>query len=340
MRQSTIQPLSVNIKERSWLRKQVKASQPAIKVECMLDPGPGSPEIHTTGGNITDMVRVWKGAVQGRKKGEVVWAMEQAKAYRWISRDQMTWTEMSEAVTRYTQTAIVAEERGYQTWAWDLLDRIRTRCQFTMLVGPTPLKACPTYPTWCPWNSLGTHLVITQERALVLLDAVPPEWQQHVLEEAAKADEWAVVARSTLLSSDAETWLLHNTRMLPIRIPKDKIRVYQKGWWASGTKRICKAPPGAIRVWQSSPYVRKDEWTTACTGLLPNPKDIVNLHPRAEYHQYWNNQPSSPNMGCTEMEAWTDGSRQLLETEDGKKALFVGAGAVSDEPDLNFDFQV
>lgn len=40
------------------------------------------------------------------------------------------------------------------------------------------------------------------------------------------------------------------------------------------------------------------------------------------------------------MEAWIDGSRQLLETEEGKKALFVGAGAVSAVPELNFEFQV
>eukprot|EP00961_Rhodomonas_salina_P079285 1065619-Rhodomonas_salina.1 len=252
----------------------------------------------------------------------------------------MTWTEMSEAVTRYAQTATAAEERGYRTWAWDILDRIRVRCQFTMLVGPTPLEACPTYPSWCPWDSLGTHQVIETEQALVLLDAVPQQWQQHVLEEAAKAAEWAVVARSTLLNSEAETWLLHNTHMLPIQIPKDHIRVYQKGWWTSGTKLLCKAPPGALQVWQSSPCVCKEEWITACTGLLPSPKDIANLHPLAEYHQYWNNQPSSPNMGRAEMEVWTDGSRQLLTTEDGKKALFIGAGTVSDEPDLNFEFQV
>eukprot|EP00961_Rhodomonas_salina_P191194 2579499-Rhodomonas_salina.2 len=40
------------------------------------------------------------------------------------------------------------------------------------------------------------------------------------------------------------------------------------------------------------------------------------------------------------MEAWTDGSRQLLPTEEGGKALFVGAGAVSNIPQLTFEFQV
>eukprot|EP00961_Rhodomonas_salina_P082704 1111452-Rhodomonas_salina.1 len=190
----------------------------------MLDPGPDSPEIHLTGGSTTDMVRVWKGAVQGRKKGKVVWVMEQAKAFQWICQDKLTWTEVSEAAAQYTQTATAAEEWRYRTWAWDILDRLRVYCKFTMLVGPTPLEACPTYPRWCPWNQLGTYLVIEGGRALVLLDAVPPEWQQHVLEKAAKAEEWVVVARSTLLSTDTKTWLLHNTHMLPIRIPKDKIR--------------------------------------------------------------------------------------------------------------------
>eukprot|EP00961_Rhodomonas_salina_P219527 2967185-Rhodomonas_salina.2 len=42
------------------------------------------------------------------------------------------------------------------------------------------------------------------------------------------------------------------------------------------------------------------------------------------------------------MKAWTDGSRQLLPTEpeEGGKALFVGAGAVSNIPQLTFEFQV
>eukprot|EP00961_Rhodomonas_salina_P094517 1271855-Rhodomonas_salina.1 len=160
----------------------------------MLDPGPDSQEIHLTGGSTTDMVRVWKGAVQGRKKGNVVWVMEQAKAFQWISRDKLTWTEVSEVAAQYTQTATAAEERGYRTWAWDILDRLRVHGKFTMLVGPTPLEACPTYPRWCPWNRLGTYPVIEGGRALVLLDVVPPEWQQHVLEEAAKVEEWAVVA--------------------------------------------------------------------------------------------------------------------------------------------------
>eukprot|EP00961_Rhodomonas_salina_P239432 3234644-Rhodomonas_salina.1 len=108
---------------------------------------------------------------------------------------------MSEATAQYTKTATAAEERGYLTWAWDILDRICVHCKFTMLVGPTPLEACPTYPRWCLWNRLGTYLVIEGGRALVLLDAVPLEWQQLALEEAAKAKEWAVVVRSTLLSS-------------------------------------------------------------------------------------------------------------------------------------------
>eukprot|EP00961_Rhodomonas_salina_P231939 3133480-Rhodomonas_salina.3 len=40
------------------------------------------------------------------------------------------------------------------------------------------------------------------------------------------------------------------------------------------------------------------------------------------------------------MEVWTDGSRQLLPTENGGKALFVGAAAYSVVGNLNFEFQV
>eukprot|EP00961_Rhodomonas_salina_P210319 2839738-Rhodomonas_salina.1 len=59
-----------------------------------------------------------------------------------------------------------------------------------------------------------------------------------------------------------------------------------------------------------------------CTGLLKQPSKIPNLDPSTGYNQYWQNQLSSHCLGRSEIEAWTDGSRQLLPTEEGGKALF------------------
>eukprot|EP00961_Rhodomonas_salina_P154504 2081262-Rhodomonas_salina.1 len=65
------------------------------------------------------------------------------------------------------------------------------------------------------------------------------------MEEASHTSAWAVVSRSTLLHEDA--WLLHNAQYLPLRIPKDRVRVYTKGWRKTGTKKLNKTPPGALR---------------------------------------------------------------------------------------------
>eukprot|EP00961_Rhodomonas_salina_P016131 217130-Rhodomonas_salina.1 len=34
-------------------------------------------------------------------------------------------------------------------WAWDILERVRTRGRFTAIVGPTALETCPTFGKWC-----------------------------------------------------------------------------------------------------------------------------------------------------------------------------------------------
>lgn len=88
--------------------------------------------------------------------------------------------------------------------------------------------------------------------------------------------------------------------------------------------------------------VLRAEWDQNCTGLLPAPLDVKDLDPRMHYEVYWDHQPLSQNMGWSEleMEVWTDGSRQLLPTESGGKALFIGAGAYSTMSELNFESQV
>eukprot|EP00961_Rhodomonas_salina_P295813 3935809-Rhodomonas_salina.1 len=132
-------------------------------------------------------------------------------------------------------------------WAWDILDRVQTWGKFTAIVSPTSLETCPTFEKWCPWGELNTNPLQQEDITLVLLDAIPQEWQVQVMEEASHTKAWAVVSRSTLLHEDAEQWLLHNARYLPIRIPKDRVRVYTKGWWKTGTKKLNKTPPGALR---------------------------------------------------------------------------------------------
>eukprot|EP00961_Rhodomonas_salina_P053063 711823-Rhodomonas_salina.1 len=205
-------------------------------------------------------ISVWKGEAQGRKREDDIWRMETAKAHQWLAQAGWHWHELSSPAVRYTQRASEAEAQGFRMWAWDLLDRVR-----------------------------GTDVV------LVLLDAIPPQWQTHALNEAARAEALAVVAQAQMLSEEEEEWLLANTPLLLITLYKDKIRIYTKGWWKLGMKKLWKAPPGALRVWQSMLKVCKEDWEQNCTGLLHNPCDIQNLDARACYEVYWDHQPSSPN---------------------------------------------
>eukprot|EP00961_Rhodomonas_salina_P280153 3784898-Rhodomonas_salina.2 len=97
-------------------------------------------------------------------------------------------------------------------WVWDILKRVRTRGQFTAIVGETSLETCPTFEKCCQWGGLNSNQLQPGDITLVLLDAIPPEWQVHALAEVAQTKEWAAVALSTLLHESAEEWLLHNAR--------------------------------------------------------------------------------------------------------------------------------
>eukprot|EP00961_Rhodomonas_salina_P195033 2633245-Rhodomonas_salina.2 len=80
-----------------------------------------------------------------------------------------------------------------------------------------------------------------QERPLILLDAVPQEHQLTILEAAATSDAWAVIGQSTLISREASDWLASHS-IQPCSLPTERVKVYQKGWWKTGTKRPCHPP--------------------------------------------------------------------------------------------------
>eukprot|EP00961_Rhodomonas_salina_P268577 3629645-Rhodomonas_salina.3 len=196
--QPLVAPLQARLKETLWLRKEVRASPATEAVECMLDYGPTKPETYMMGTE-GEKVHIWKGGVRGRKGDTVLWQMEQAKALQWRYREQMTWQELSDRAKAQSTAATEAKERGFRTqmWAWDILDRVQTLGKFTAVVGPTALETCPTFEKWCPWGN--TNPLQQEDITLVLLDAVPQEWQVHVMEETTHTKAWAVVSRSTLL---------------------------------------------------------------------------------------------------------------------------------------------
>eukprot|EP00961_Rhodomonas_salina_P115313 1552076-Rhodomonas_salina.1 len=196
--QPSVAPLQAGLREASWLRKEVRASPATEAVACILDCGPAEPVTYTMGTE-GEKVHIWKGGVRKKKGNTVLWQMEQDKALQWRYREQMTWQELSDRAKAQSKAATEAEERGFQMWAWDILDRVRTLGKFTAIIGPTSLETCPTFEKWCPWGELNANLLQQEDITLVLLDAVPQEWQVHVMEEASHTTAWAVVSRSTLL---------------------------------------------------------------------------------------------------------------------------------------------
>eukprot|EP00961_Rhodomonas_salina_P024028 323074-Rhodomonas_salina.1 len=90
-----------------------------------------------------DKAHIWKGGVSGRNCSTVLWQMEQAKVMQWQYCNQLLWQDLSERVPAQTKAATEAEERGFRMWAWDIPERVRTRGQFTAIVGPMSLETCP-----------------------------------------------------------------------------------------------------------------------------------------------------------------------------------------------------
>eukprot|EP00961_Rhodomonas_salina_P285285 3855126-Rhodomonas_salina.1 len=102
-----------------------------------------------------------------------------------MSRTSTDWSAIYVAANVYSDLAITSEERGYCTWAWDTLESLRVAGRFTLLVGPTPFKACPTFRHWLHWSEHPEDRGYRpQERPLILLDLVPLDQQVRVLEAA------------------------------------------------------------------------------------------------------------------------------------------------------------
>eukprot|EP00961_Rhodomonas_salina_P041158 554015-Rhodomonas_salina.1 len=214
-------------------------------------------------------VTMWKGGASGRCLGETIWTEELAKIRQWMARTQASWEELYIATSVYSDLAGEAENAGYLTWAWDTMDSLRWAGRFSLLVGPTPLEACPTFNRWLHWSEHpGDRGYCPQERALILLDAVPREHQLTVLEAAATGDAWAVIGQSALISPEASDWLASHS-IMPCSLPTEKAKVYQKGWWRTGTKRPCRPPPGTVMLWQSQTLISQHHWDFPSTGLLP-----------------------------------------------------------------------
>lgn len=152
----------------------------------------------------------WKGSAAGRCQGNTIWTAELAKFRQWMVSTQASWPEMYLTTIVYSDLALDSdmENKGHLTWAWDTLDSLLRACRFSLLVGPTPLEACPTFSIWLHWTDHpGDRGYSPQERQLILLDAVPREHQLTILEAAATSSVWEVIGQIALISKEASDWL-------------------------------------------------------------------------------------------------------------------------------------
>jgi ribonuclease HI len=275
-------------------------------------------------------------AVWRPREGEPI-QVEMAKVLVWKWRERLDWDGLALQVARDSGSAEEAEQRGFRMPAWQLLSQIRRQSGATHLVGAPKAMADIHFSTWTAAYDLSGATSL--EDSVILLSAITPDLQMEVVGRLQRGGSWVVIAGVYGLAPGIQETmeeLVTSQVVLPMERQGERVvrhpKVYVKGWWKTGTKRLC-LENGEMRVWwgeggemdlvpiADSPIVEGAFGGGALSRQVRHYLDVTQ---------------SGPYLKAGGLLIWTDGARR--QGEDGG---CVGAGIFSAaEPTLTTSFAV
>jgi len=299
-------------------------------IECDIRTGPRLPTTYVTPlGTISDL----KGRTQLIKDGMPVWEAESAKIHYWKRRNNWSWDQLALRATDAYAHARDSEDRGFRMITWQLTRALSEQEGYDALIGPSALETDPTYCHW--FSAKEWRDVPTDVTPLILLDAFGSVDRTEFLDAITDLPTWALIADPKQLGPNSLAFL-NSTGIKPSPLaPKGFKKVYQKGWWRTGTKATHFGPDLLI-------------WRRGVDHVLHTYPDQFTLHAPYDlscdftegYIRYTQSGPyfdmyrrSQPRRGTV---VWTDGSRRLIP----KRGLQVGAGAYSFLTSLRFSIRI
>eukprot|EP00961_Rhodomonas_salina_P101723 1368270-Rhodomonas_salina.1 len=140
--------------------------------------------------------------------------------------------------------------------AWPILNQLQMHYELLKLVGPPLCMADPCFHAWWPAHDGAAQE--SHEESLLVMDAFFPEQQASLLTTISNTNRLVVLADTANLTSSEIEALdnMANTYCVlpPVKENKRLIKqpqVYKKGFWSSGSKKMCKCKTGGLQVWVS-----------------------------------------------------------------------------------------
>ena len=248
--QGTITGTPMGVPGRSMLQGEQDTMQAQEAVRCRTEHGQGME------------VQVCEAGRWELGRGKAIWrphtgaavSLELAKVMTWKMRARLSWGEMALEVQTDVIATEEAEGRGFRMPAWQLLTQVRQATGSTRLMGPTKAMADIHFASWTPGYEVtgGTSLTDT----LVILDSMEEGQQWDLAARLRDGENWAVVASVDCLAPGIleeleERW--PSQVILPAingpKRPERQPKVYAKGWWKTGSKRICRSK-GEMCIWR------------------------------------------------------------------------------------------
>lgn len=189
--------------------------------------------------NDTDSVTIFHCLATRLREGEVVWTCEAAKFAQWQTHTQRDWTVIhAQAIVETEQASEwerVVEDSctGFSMPTWPILDSIRQTYGLDSIIWPTMMEAQPLFPTWL--TMMTGYNISPDLNPLILLDAIPQADREEVLAQALQCAWWVVVSRKRRQFQPPR--MLADSGKPHGLLTQDKAKVYQKGWYAHGTKK-------------------------------------------------------------------------------------------------------
>ena len=292
---------------------------------------------------ITD-TGIWhwgKGTVRLQSDGAGKHSMELATFMTWKERGGHTWCEMESLMLRSIAETERLEERGFRTPAWSIYEQLSEQLGITVQIG-LPETMAPPYPAKKVAGT-GDPASTRYDDAIITLEAIPEHLHGQVIQQLETSNGWAVLGSTARLPKATVTRLDELGEGQDILAPtreqdnngqwhkRRQPQIFGKGWWRTGSKQLCHAAKGTLRVWTAG---RKG---TELQIRPPMELPVIREGRRsAAVQRYLEWTPSGPYRHIPGQLIWTDGSKQ---TQNGQELVGAG-GVVRGRPDLNYGFQV